>query len=90
MRLTGPPISPANFSPDNLTSPSPGSPGPNSADFRPDYVARLRRRPREANLYAAGGTMGGLQGGPRIGVAGGWSEATTFGLLAAEHAARRV
>ena len=38
-------------------------------------------------LYAAGGTMGGLQGGPRIGVAGGWSEATTFGLLAAEHAA---
>lgn len=41
-----------------------------------------------AGLYAAGGTMGGLQGGPRIGVAGGWSEATTFGLLAAEHAAR--
>jgi fumarate reductase flavoprotein subunit len=38
-------------------------------------------------LYAAGGTMGGLQGGPRIGVAGGWSEASTFGLLAAEHIA---
>jgi fumarate reductase flavoprotein subunit len=40
-----------------------------------------------AGLYAAGGTMGGLQGGPRIGVAGGWSEASTFGLLAAEHVA---
>ena len=41
-------------------------------------------------LYAAGGTMGGLQGGPRLGYAGGWSEASTFGLLAAEHAARAV
>lgn len=38
------------------------------------------------NLYAAGGTMGGLQGGPRNGYAGGWSESLTFGLLAAEHA----
>jgi fumarate reductase flavoprotein subunit len=38
-------------------------------------------------LYAAGGTMGGLQGGPRIGVAGGWSEASTFALLAVEHVA---
>jgi succinate dehydrogenase/fumarate reductase flavoprotein subunit len=37
-------------------------------------------------LYAAGGTMGGLQGGPRNGYSGGWLEATTFGLLAAEHA----
>lgn len=37
-------------------------------------------------LFAAGGTMGGLQGGPRNGYSGGWSEATTFGLLAAEHA----
>ncbi len=41
-------------------------------------------------LYAAGGTMGGLQGGPRIGVAGGWSEASTFGLLAAEDIARTL
>lgn len=39
-------------------------------------------------LYAAGGTMGGLQGGPRNGYAGGWSEAATFGMLAAEHAAQ--
>jgi fumarate reductase flavoprotein subunit len=38
-------------------------------------------------LYAAGGTMSGLQGGPRNGYAGGWSEAATFGLLAGESAA---
>jgi fumarate reductase flavoprotein subunit len=38
-------------------------------------------------LYAAGGTMSGLQGGPRNGYAGGWSEAATFGLLAGENAA---
>jgi fumarate reductase flavoprotein subunit len=38
-------------------------------------------------LYAAGGAMGGLQGGPRLGVAGGWSEASSFALIAAEHAA---
>lgn len=37
-------------------------------------------------LYAAGGTMGGLQGGPHAGYSGGWSEAMVFGLLAAEHA----
>jgi fumarate reductase flavoprotein subunit len=37
-------------------------------------------------LLAAGGTMGGLNGGPRAGYAGGWSEAATFGLLAAETA----
>jgi fumarate reductase flavoprotein subunit len=37
-------------------------------------------------LYAAGGTMGGLMGGPRAGYAGGWAEASTFGLLAAENA----
>jgi fumarate reductase flavoprotein subunit len=35
-------------------------------------------------LYAAGGTMAGLQGGPRNGYTGGWTEAMTFGLLAAE------
>jgi fumarate reductase flavoprotein subunit len=40
-----------------------------------------------AGLYAAGGSMGGLQGGPRVGYSGGWAEASTFGLLAAEHAA---
>jgi fumarate reductase flavoprotein subunit len=42
-----------------------------------------------AGLYAAGGTMGGLQGGElNRGYAGGWSEASTFGLLAGEHAGR--
>jgi fumarate reductase flavoprotein subunit len=40
-------------------------------------------------LLAAGGTMGGLNGGPRSGYAGGWSEAASFGLLAAETAANR-
>jgi fumarate reductase flavoprotein subunit len=38
-------------------------------------------------LYAAGGTMGGLHGGPRAGYAGGLLEAAVFGLLAGEHAA---
>lgn len=37
-------------------------------------------------LYAAGGTMGGLMGGPKAGYAGGWAEASTFGLIAAESA----
>jgi fumarate reductase flavoprotein subunit len=41
-------------------------------------------------LYAAGGTMGGLMGGPQQGYAGGWSEAAVFGILSAEHAMSRV
>jgi fumarate reductase flavoprotein subunit len=41
-------------------------------------------------LYAAGGAMGGLMGGPRQGYAGGWAEASTFGMLAAEHAVASV
>jgi fumarate reductase flavoprotein subunit len=40
-------------------------------------------------LFAAGGTMGGLHGGPRAGYAGGLLEAAVFGLLAGETAARR-
>jgi fumarate reductase flavoprotein subunit len=45
------------------------------------------RRPING-LYAAGGTMGGLQGGPaNRAYTGGWSEAATFGMLAGEHAA---
>lgn len=35
-----------------------------------------------AGLYAAGGTMGGLHGGPEAGYAGGLLEAAVFGLLA--------
>jgi fumarate reductase flavoprotein subunit len=44
---------------------------------------------RVLGLLAAGGAMGGLQGGPgpTRGYCGGWSEAATFGLLAAESAA---
>ena len=42
-------------------------------------------RPIEG-LYAAGGTMGGLMGGPQAGYAGGWAEASTFGLIAGESA----
>jgi fumarate reductase flavoprotein subunit len=38
-------------------------------------------------LYAAGGTMGGLHGGPRAGYAGGLLEAATFGLVAGAEAA---
>jgi fumarate reductase flavoprotein subunit len=41
-------------------------------------------------LYAAGGAMGGLQGGPHSGYSGGWSEASTFGMLAAENAVAPV
>lgn len=41
-------------------------------------------------LYAAGGTMGGLHGGPRAGYAGGLLEAAVFGLLAGADAARLV
>lgn len=37
-------------------------------------------------LYAAGGTMGGLEGGPHNAYAGGYSQASTFGLIAAESA----
>ena len=39
-------------------------------------------------LMAAGGTMGGLHGGPRAGYAGGLLEAAVFGLLAGESAGR--
>lgn len=41
-------------------------------------------------LFAAGGTMGGLMGGPDAGYAGGWAEASTFGLLAGENAMATV
>lgn len=36
-------------------------------------------------LYAAGGAMGSLQGGPCNGYSRGWSEAATFAMLADEH-----
>jgi fumarate reductase flavoprotein subunit len=40
-------------------------------------------------LYAAGGTAGGLHGGPDVGYAGGLLEAAVFGLIAGESAAAR-
>lgn len=48
-------------------------------------VLDAQQRP-VAGLYAAGGTMGGLHGGPRVGYAGGLLEACVFGVLAGEHA----
>lgn len=42
-----------------------------------------------AGLYAAGATTGGLEGGPAVGYAGGLMKALIFGMLAAEHLARR-
>jgi fumarate reductase flavoprotein subunit len=41
-------------------------------------------------LYAAGGSIGGLQGGPGLGYTGVWSEASTFGLRAAGHVAASI
>jgi fumarate reductase flavoprotein subunit len=54
-----------------------------------DGRARVLRTDGAAipGLYAAGGTMGGLHGGPRAGYAGGLLEAAVFGLLAGEDAA---
>jgi succinate dehydrogenase/fumarate reductase flavoprotein subunit len=40
-------------------------------------------------LFAAGGTAGGLHGGPRAGYAGGLLEAAVFGLIAGERAGCR-
>ncbi len=60
--------------------------------LRVDGHARVlddRGEPIEG-LYAAGGTMGGLHGGPSAGYAGGLLEAAVFGLLAGEHAAGRA
>ncbi|HVA14882.1 MAG TPA: FAD-dependent oxidoreductase [Stellaceae bacterium] len=43
-----------------------------------------------AGLYAAGGTIGGLEGGPVTGYTGGLAKALTFGKLAGESAARQI
>ena len=40
-----------------------------------------------AGLYAAGATIGGLEGGPRVDYVGGLIKAAVFGLRAANHAA---
>lgn len=56
-----------------------------------DGNARVLDRERRPipGLYAAGGTMGGLHGGPQVGYAGGLLEAAVFGLLAGTDAGRR-
>jgi len=41
-------------------------------------------------LYAAGGTIGGLEGGPVTGYSGGLAKALTFGKIAGESAARAL
>jgi succinate dehydrogenase/fumarate reductase flavoprotein subunit len=43
-----------------------------------------------AGLYAAGGTIGGLEGGPVTGYTGGLAKALTFGKIAGESAAHDV
>jgi fumarate reductase flavoprotein subunit len=40
-----------------------------------------------SGLYAAGSTIGGIEGGPEVGYLGGLIKALVFGLLAAEHQA---
>jgi fumarate reductase flavoprotein subunit len=40
-----------------------------------------------SGLYAAGSTIGGVEGGSRVTYMGGLMKATVFGLRAAEHAA---
>jgi succinate dehydrogenase/fumarate reductase flavoprotein subunit len=52
--------------------------------------ARVQHRDGDAiaGLYAAGGTIGGLEGGRRVGYSGGLAKALTFGKIAAESIAR--
>lgn len=43
-----------------------------------------------AGLYAAGGTIGGLEGGPFVGYSGGLAKALTFGKIAGESIGRAL
>jgi fumarate reductase flavoprotein subunit len=55
-----------------------------------DADARVQHRNGGAiaGLYAAGATIGGLEGGPVTGYTGGLAKALTFGKIAGETAAR--
>jgi fumarate reductase flavoprotein subunit len=55
-----------------------------------DENARVQHRSGAAipGLYAAGGTIGGLEGGPVTGYSGGLAKALVFGKLAGETIAR--
>ena len=57
-----------------------------------DADARVQHRNGGAiaGLYAAGGTIGGLEGGPVTGYTGGLAKALTFGKIAGETAARDI
>lgn len=57
-----------------------------------DDQARVQHKSGRAiaGLYAAGGTIGGLEGGPLTGYTGGLAKALTFGKLAGESAARDI
>jgi succinate dehydrogenase/fumarate reductase flavoprotein subunit len=57
-----------------------------------DTQARVQHqsgRPIEG-LYAAGGTIGGLEGGPLVGYSGGLAKALTFGKIAGESIGRAL
>jgi fumarate reductase flavoprotein subunit len=56
----------------------------------PDARVQHKNGGAIAGLYAAGGTIGGLEGGPVTGYTGGLAKALTFGKLAAETAARDI
>jgi fumarate reductase flavoprotein subunit len=57
-----------------------------------DAAARVQHRDGRAieGLYAAGGTIGGLEGGPVVGYSGGLAKALTFGKIAGESIARAL
>ena len=57
-----------------------------------DAGARVQHRDGHAieGLYAAGGTIGGLEGGPVVGYSGGLAKALTFGKIAGESIARAL
>jgi len=57
-----------------------------------DPAARVQHRNGHAieGLYAAGGTIGGLEGGPIVGYSGGLAKALTFGKIAGESVARML
>ncbi|HKT16947.1 MAG TPA: FAD-dependent oxidoreductase [Stellaceae bacterium] len=57
-----------------------------------DAAARVQHRDGRAidGLYAAGGTIGGLEGGPIVGYSGGLAKALTFGKIAGESIARAL
>ncbi len=57
-----------------------------------DAAARVLHRSGDpiAGLYAAGGTIGGLEGGPVVGYSGGLAKALTFGKIAGESIGRAL